>query len=632
MSSKPQLSKQLAPVEAEQSGEIRIVISCLLLVAATLVFYNPLVHNQFTGFDDWSYILKNQHVQNGLSWDTVKWSFTTFHEGNWHPLTWLSHALDCEIFHLNPVGHHYTNVLLHGANAVLLFLLLWRATGATWPSLVVAAIFAVHPINVESVAWASERKNVLSMFFFLLAMHAYDRYARTRRRSPYLWLLALFAMGLMAKPQIVTLPFVLLLWDYWPLQRVTEFSSANGSHGVSTPRSFGFLVWEKLPLFVLAFADSIVTAIAQRSGNAVRSISEFSIPARLENAAVSYIRYIGKLFWPARLAPMYPRPHGLLPVWQVATALVLLAIISTLVIYWRDRRYLVVGWFWFLGTLVPMIGLITVGDQAMADRYAYLPSIGLLIAVVWILDSAADFSRISKPLRVCAASAVILTFGCLTSRQITFWRDDYTLWHYTLRVTEGNYVAHNNLALMLAKEGRSEEALVEFRAAKALHQYPPNQILALAMYELRIGHPKEAIEECNSVLQSGAPANPQLQSDAWSLLGQAHLQLQQYNQAAQDYRTALRLNSDNDMALFGSSLIALRDGQASIAVEQLTHAAKIDPSPLNFLLLAQALRQDGRSADADSASAEAQKVSPDWTEAQTSAAQILSAAGILPRH
>ena len=367
-------------------GDKRIVIYCLLLVAGTLAVYNPVVVNGFIDFDDSAYLLKNSHVQSGLSWDTVKWSLTTFHESNWHPLTWMSHALDCQIFHLNPVGHHYTNVLLHAANAVLLFLLLWRATGSVGASLLVAALFAVHPVNVESVAWAAERKNVLSMFFFLLAIHAYDRYARTGRRSLYLVLVFLFALGLMAKPQIVTLPFVLLLWDYWPLQRIGTGADGSGSLAASTPRSVMFLIWEKLPLFVLAAADSVVTAIAQHKGKAVRSISEFSMSARLENAVVSYVRYIGKAFWPSRLAPMYPRPEGLLPVWQVVAAAALLLLLSALVLARRDRRYLVVGWLWFLGTLVPMIGLITVGDQAMADRYAYLPFIGLSVAVVWVLD------------------------------------------------------------------------------------------------------------------------------------------------------------------------------------------------------------------------------------------------------
>ena len=281
------------------SRETHVLILCLVLVAATLAFYNSIIHNQFIDFDDSAYIVKNPSIQGGLNWDTVKWSFTTFREGNWHPLTWLSHALDYRLFRLNPAGHHYTNLLLHVANAVLLFLLLLRATGSTWRCMFVGALFALHPVNVESVAWAAERKNVLSMLFLLLALHAYDRYARTAKRRLYLAVTILFALGLMAKPQIVTLPFVLLLWDYWPLQRIETRSPTVRSDGDPVRRSFAFLIWEKMPLFAIAAADSIVTLFAQRSGNAVRTLTEVPLPARLENVFVTYVRYIGNAVWPS---------------------------------------------------------------------------------------------------------------------------------------------------------------------------------------------------------------------------------------------------------------------------------------------------------------------------------------------
>ena len=609
-----------------------VVICCLLLVAATLAFYNPIILNQFTGFDDWSYILKNPQVQSGLTWDTVKWSFTTFHEGNWHPLTWLSHALDCQIFHLNPVGHHYTSLLVHAANAVLLFLLLRRATGSAWSSLVVGALFALHPVNVESVAWAAELKNVLSMLFFLLALHAYDRYARAGGRRLYLAVTAFFTLGLMAKPQIVTLPFVLLLWDYWPLQRLRAGSAANSLSSsqppAPTPRSFNFLVREKLPWFVLAAADSVVTAVAQRAGNAVRTFSDVSLSARVQNIFVSYVRYLGKAFWPSRLAPMYPRSGNSLPLGQVMGAALVLLLLSALALRWRDKRYLAFGWFWFLGTLVPMIGIISVGDQALADRYAYLAFIGLFVAVVWTLDALASAHCIPAVWRGAAALFVVFILGCLTYRQLGYWRDDDTLWHYTLRVTDGNYVAHNNLALMLAGQGRSEEAVVEFRTAKALHKYPPSQVLTLAFYELRVGHPQEAIEECDSALR--ASTDPKLQAVAWSAMGQAHLQLHHYDQAQEGYRNALRLSPDNGMALMGSGILALRRGQFDVASTQFAQAAQVDPNPVNFLLLAQALRRAGRSAEADSVVAQAQKIFPNPSQAQIAAGQLLAFAGLQP--
>ena len=607
------------------SRENHVLIFCLLLVAATLAFYDPIVHNQFVDFDDLSYIQKNNHVLTGLTWDNVKWAITTHRDGNWHPLTWLSHALDCQLFGLNPVGHHYTNLLLHAANAVLLFLLLRRATGFKWSSLVVAALFALHPVNVESVAWAAERKNVLSMFFFLLALHAYDRYGRGGGRYLYWLVTVFFALGLMAKPQIVTLPFVLLLWDYWPLQRM---GAAGGSPAAATPRSFAYLVWEKLPLFVLAAADSVVTALTQRAGESVRTLSEVSVSARVENVFVSYVRYIGKAFWPSRLAPMYPRPEGSLPAWQVVGAAALLLLLSALVLRWRDRRYLPVGWFWFLGTLVPMIGIITVGEQSMADRYAYIPFIGLFVAVVWTLGEAASKRGIRGVWLTGPAVAVLFLLGSLTYRQLGYWRDNETLWRYTLRVTEKNFVAHNNLAIALAKQGRPDEAIREFRAGRALHTYPPAQILALALYELHVGHPQEAIEECNAALR--ASADPKVQAAAWSGVGQAQLQLHHYDQAADSYRNALRLNPEDGGALIGTGLLALRQGESDLAVTQFFHAVKVDPSDANVLLYAQALRRDGRTAEADSALAQVQKISSDLGQAQFDAGQFLSFAGLKP--
>jgi tetratricopeptide (TPR) repeat protein len=613
------------------SREMHVVILCLLLVAATLAFYNPIIHNQFIDFDDSSYILRNSWVQGGLTWDTVKWSFTTFREGNWHPVTWLSHALDYQIFHLDPAGHHYSSLLLHAANAVLLFLLLRQATGVTWPSLLVGVLFALHPVNVESVAWAAERKNVLSMLFFLLALHAYDRYARTGRRYLYLLVTICFVLGLMAKPQVVTLPFVLLLWDYWPLQRIGAGSAAEGSPAASTPRSFRYLVWEKLPLFVIAAADSVVTMVAQRAGNTVRTFEEVSGSARLENGPVSYVRYIENMLWPSRLAAMYPRPGNSLPAWQVVGAVVLLLLISALVLCWRDRRYLPVGWFWFLGTLVPMIGIITVGEQTMADRYAYLPFIGLFVAIVWTVDAVASERQIAGVWRASAAVLVLFILGCLTYRQLGNWHDDETLWRHALNVTEGNYMAHNNLAIALAKQGRSEEAVVQFQAATALHKYPPDQVLKLAFYELRVGHPQEAIEEAGAVLRASADTvDPKVQSVAWGEIGQAHLQLRQYDQAAECYQSALRLNPENGMALMGSGVLALRQGQSELAVTQLMHAAKVEPNDLTVLLLAQALRRAGHTEQADSAEAEVQKISSDPGQAQLEAGQWLSFAGLKP--
>ena len=621
-------------IPTSASREKHVGILCLLLVMVTLAFYNPLVRNQFIAFDDSSYIIKNPNVQHGLTWETVKWSFTTFREGNWHPLTWLSHALDYQFFRLNPTGHHYTNLWLHAANAVLLFLLLLRATGSGWPSFLVAALFALHPISVESVAWAAERKNVLSMLFFLLALHAYDRYGRTLDRRYYFLVAAFFTLGLMAKPQIVTLPFVLLLWDYWPLGRMgAAHETSDNTAAIAAPRSFSFsssfsrLVWEKLPFFILAAADSIVTVFAQRSGDAVRSVTEVSMLVRLENVLVSYVRYIGKAFWPVHLAPLYPRPNSL-PGWQVAGSAALLLLVSVFVLHWRDRRYLAVGWFWFLGTLVPMIGIITVGEQAMADRYAYIPYIGLFVIIAWTLDAFAAERRISIVGSAVPAVMVLLLLGSLTYRQLGYWRDDETLWRYTLSITQRNYMAHNNLALALAKQGRSDDAIAQFSAATALHEYPPGQIVALANYEVTAGHPEEAIRQCELVLEKSN--DPKVKAAAWVVLGQAHSESGQYDQAAANYESALRLSPENELALIGSGLIALHQQQADIAVPQLVHAVKIAPSAVNYLLLAQALRRAGYPAESNLALAQAQKSSPDLAQAEIVATQYLSLAGLKP--
>lgn len=626
------------------SWEKKVVIYALLLVAATLVFYNPIVRNQFVDFDDLSYIEKNDHVVSGVTWANVKWSFSTFRDGNWHPLTWLSHALDCQIFRLNPIGHHYTNLLLHTASAVLLFLLLRRATGYIWSSLMVAALFALHPVNVESVAWAAERKNVLSMLFFMLALHAYDRYARGGGRYLYWLVTGLFALGLLAKSQIVTLPFVLLLWDYWPLQRMgagsrnTESATAQsakagsatkGSPVAPIPRSFQFLVWEKWPLFVLAAADSIVTVMAQRAGSSVRTLAEVSMSIRLQNVFVSYVRYVGKAFWPSHLVPLYPRPVDSLPAWQVLAAAVLLLLLSALVIRYRDRRYLPVGWFWFLGTLVPMIGIITVGEQAMADRYGYLPFVGLFVAVVWTLGEMASRHRIRGVWLAPSAVAILLVLGSLTYRQIGYWHDNETLWRYTLSVApDGNYTAHSNLALALAKKGEPEEALFHFHTAKALHKYSADQILALGAYELHVRHSQEALDESNEALRDSS--DPKVQAVAWSEAGQAHLQLHQFDQATESYQNALRLNPDDSQALTGLGVLALRQGQAEVAVAELEHAVKSDPNDVDVLVYAQALRRVGRSADADSATVQVEKISQDLGQAQFDAGQLLFFAGLKP--
>src|ERR1700675_14804 len=339
-----------------QSSAKSTPLLCLLLSVVVLTFYSPVTHNGFINYDDDGYITGNTHVRAGLTWATVKWAFTTYDKANWHPLTWLSHALDCELFDLNPAGHHYVSVLLHAANAVLLFLLLQSATGFRWRSLMVAALFALHPINVESVAWAAERKNVLSMLFFLFALHAYVWYGRRPGLRRYAAVVFLFTLSLLSKPQAVTFPFLLLLWDYWPLRRFGSSELDGSAEQVASSSRFGIgrLVLEKMPLLLLSGASAVVTIKAQTGGGAVQPLSQYALFLRLENALISFVRYLGKAVWPSKLAVLYVHV-GRYPAWQVGAAAVLLLLVTAWVLRARQQRYLAVGWFWFLGSLVPMI-------------------------------------------------------------------------------------------------------------------------------------------------------------------------------------------------------------------------------------------------------------------------------------
>jgi tetratricopeptide (TPR) repeat protein len=617
---------------------MRSTVLCLLLALVTLAVYNPVAHNGFTNLDDDIYILDNARVRAGLTWGTVKWAFTSYDAANWHPLTWLSHALDYQLFKLNPAGPHYVNVLLHAWSAVLLFLLLESATGLTWPAVMVAGLFALHPVNVESVAWAAERKNVLSMLFFLLTLHAYQWYVRRGGVRRYAVVAALFALGLMAKSEIITLPFVLLLWDYWPLKRVphsvlsSQFSvlSEKPAHelsvsGAAVPRSFSFLFLEKIPLLLLSTGSGVLTLLAQRAGHAVRTLPASE---RWGNALVAYVRYLGKAFWPVRLAVLYPHPGDSLPVWRIIAATAVLLSITVLVFLLREHRYLVTGWLWFVGTLVPVIGIVSVGEQAMADRYAYLPYIGLFVCVIWGVAEIARERRISAVWLAVPAVLILFTLGVLSRRQIAYWHDSETLWRHTLSVTERNYMAHGGLARALTKEGRTEAAIAEFNAAESLHTYSFSDMVVLGVYEQTHGHAQDAILQYGQAL--GAAQDSNSRAVALSSLGSAYLQAGDFMRAETSYADALQQNPDTVTALVGSGLLAERDGDFTRAIAPMSHAVKLEPSDVAYLLLAQALRRAGRVAEADDAGARAQRISRDFAQAQRSAAQILAAAGINP--
>ncbi len=415
-----------------------LAVSCFLVVAVLAVFGRTVVQKYpFIDFDDGEYVYENSHVTGGLSLGEAGWAFTHFSASNWHPLTWLSHMLDCQIYHRSDQpyqqaawGHHLTNVLLHAGAAVLLFLALWRLTVAVWPSALVAALFAIHPLRVESVAWISERKDVLSGLFFMLTLLAYAGYARRPSVLRCFWVVLAYALGLLAKPMLVTLPFVLLLLDYWPLGRLAGWR-----------RCFA----EKIPLFVLAAASCVVTVLAQRG--VIAAVERLSFQDRAANALVSLVAYLGKFLWPTNLAIFYPHPQASLESWKVVGALALLAAVTAVAAVWR-RKYphLIVGWLWYLGMLVPVIGLVQVGGQAMADRYTYLPNIGLGIALAWSLAVLVARRPALRTAAVFASAAAIVVLMAWAWRQTGFWRDSEDLWRRAVDCTERNSIAHNSLA------------------------------------------------------------------------------------------------------------------------------------------------------------------------------------------
>ena len=590
----------------------------LLLALVTIVLYFPINSHPFANYDDADYVFDNFHVRSGLHWNTVTWAFTTFAAANWHPLTWLSHATDVEFFQLNAGRHHDVNLLLHTLNVLLLFWVLQQATGYLGRSAMVAALFAVHPVNVESVAWIAERKNVLSMLFFLLALGAYHWYALKPQVDRYIGVALLYAAGLMCKPQAITLPCVLLLWDYWPLGRMFH-EDHEPAAGDFPPKSLSDLVWEKLPLFALAAASAGITIKAQSSGGAT---GWYPLPIRIGNAIVSYLSYVGKAFWPVRLAPMYPHPGYSLTYWHVAGALTLLLAITWLVIACRRRRYLPVGWFWFLGTLVPMLGLKQVGAQAMADRYAYLPFIGIFITVCWGVSDWAEQRRISARWLTAFSIAVLVALMLVTHRQINFWSNHVTLWTHTLQVTRDNWQAENNLGMALLRRGQMDAAISHFRAAAAIDPSDPVSNMNIGIYEQSRGNAPLAIEQYKKTIKLSR--NPKLKAEAYNNLGYAYKDIGDLDDARQNLQMAVNTNPEYVGAWISLGLVAQKLGDLNLAIQAYSRAMKIEPSGFGYLLLARALELSGRKAEADAATQQARIAAENFRDAQREANGLLS--------
>ena len=585
------------------SAEKRNPILCLVLAAVTLALYNPVNRHPFVNYDDDRYVTENPHVRQGLSGDTFTWALTSTEQANWHPLTWMSHALDVSLYRMNPAGHHFTSVLLHALNVILLFLFLSRATGRTGPSLFVAALFALHPINVESVAWVAERKNVLCTMFFFLTLLAYLWYSRKPELKRYAVVFMLFAAGLASKPMVITLPFVLLLLDYWPLRRVGEEQSFPASR----------LIVEKLPLFALSAASAIITMKAQQAGGAVRSVEDFSLGARLANAIYAYAMYLAKMVWPTHLAPLYPHPGNSLAAGQVATAAVVLLAVTVLVLKFRARRYLLVGWLWFLGTLVPVIGLVQVGDAAMADRYAYIPLIGIFVMIAFGVADWAEARRLPfSPAVPAAAVLVLLALG--THRQIGYWQSNRELWSHALAVTQNNFIAEDNLGGALILEGQEEEAHPHFEAASRINPRDPMSRSNLGTYFQTHNRMRDAIPQYEAAIK--LTSDPMLLAQTYANMGAAHRALGDDEQARKNFEQSLNFNPRQFNAWLGLGLLAQAEGNLGEAITDLSRSVEIQPTAEAYLGLGRALAQTGHAPEAIDAYGQALKIAPDLKEAQ----------------
>jgi len=608
-----QKKKQSAPADGVQasgagwSGVLRSPgVMSLLLAVVTLAVYLPVAWHGFVNYDDADYVSSNSHVQSGLKWANVVWAFTTGHASNWHPLTWLSHMLDCQVFGEHVGAYHLVNVAFHIANSILLFLILRRLTGTHWRAAVVAGIFAVHPLHVESVAWISERKDVLSTLFLLLTIGAYGSYAQAKARristdangaswglipgnkrrsknpgrvdrpaharqpgwpaSIYCVLaLVAFALGLMSKPMLVTLPFLLLLLDWWPLGRIKP-----GNAPLDFRTVFGLLV-EKIPFLALALASSIVTFLVQRSGGAVST--SLTVGQRLANALVSYVRYIGKALWPAKLSVLYPHP-GDWPVWEVAGAAVLLVGIFALVMWQaRKRPYLLAGWLWFVGMLVPVIGLVQVGIQSMADRYTYVALVGLSIALVW---GAWDLSaRLQcRPAILAAASGIGLAIcALLTVRQVGFWRDSEALFGHAVKVTEKNYLAYNNLGYYLSNKGRPAEAMEYYRKSLEINPQYEDALNNMGYALAGLKRHAEAIPYYEAALRI-KPNHVEVHNN----LGNALSELGRIDEAIAHYRFVLKEKPDHADAHNNLGIALAMQGKLDEAIPHFRDAIRFKPN------------------------------------------------------
>ncbi|MBC8427131.1 MAG: tetratricopeptide repeat protein [Deltaproteobacteria bacterium] len=530
------------------------LLICLILVLPTLGVYWEVRNFDFVTFDDYTYVAENPNVQSGLSKSGLVWAFTRSHASNWHPVTWLSHMLDCQFFGLNSGMHHLNNLIFHTANTLLLFLVLGRMTGALWRSAFVSALFALHPLHVESVAWVAERKDVLSTLFWMLTMWAYVRYSERPSPTRYLLIFPFFILGLMSKPMLVTLPFVLLLMDYWPLGRLQSTLPEKGGK-LKTPKLAVLrLIAEKIPLFVLVALLSVVTFLAQEE--AVQSLDNFHLKARIANGLVSYAAYIRKMFWPNDLSIFYPYPQTL-QLWQATASGFFLITMTILFVRMGKRRpFILVGWLWYLGTLFPVIGLVQVGTHAMADRYTYIPLIGLFIMIAWgIPDLLGNWLYRKQVLRISAGLLLVILAVC-TWLQVRYWKDSIVLFTHAIDVTDDNWMAHNNIGFPLVQQGRNIEAIAHFsKAVRIKPDYAEAHVNLANSYGL-----EGRFEEAKQHFFDAIRINPDL-ADAYMNLGVIFARQGNLDKAINHFAAALRVNPDDATTrLYLNRALQLRRG------------------------------------------------------------------------
>ena len=570
------------------------IFICILLVLVTLAVYSQIGRFEFKNYDTDYYVYENDYVRAGLNWHNIRWAFTTNYFGNWLPLTWLSHMLDVHLYGLNAGWHYLTNVIFHIANTLLLFWVLRRMTGGLWQSCLVAALFALHPLHVESVAWVAERKDVLSTFFGLLTFWCYIDYVRRPKIGRFIPVFLFFILGLMVKPMLVTLPFVLLLLDFWPLKRIQLDVSGKDD---DTDRLIGsklFLIVEKTPLFIASAASCIVTFYAQQASGAVGSLAALPLHDRIANALFSYVSYIAKMLWPGNLAVIYPYPE-FFPMWKIIAACFLISAITYLSLkYVKARPWLLVGWLWYLGTLVPVIGLVQVGLQAMADRYTYIPSIGLFIIIAWGASDMAARWRHGKTVFTVMALSAICCLSLITRNQLQHWENSLTLFQHTLKVTEKNPVAHNNYGNALLAKGYAKTAIKHFAAVLALkpndakaHNNLGNVFMKMERVDDAIDHYRESIGLAPDVarthnnlavafyrqervpesirhLQKALRLKPDY-ADAYNNLGAAYRKAGQGANAARCYLKAIQLRPDFAEAYNNLGILLWHQGKPKTA-------------------------------------------------------------------